>query len=198
MTRRSFLLCAAAPSLAACVTRSTARDVPTSYLQRGLASWYGEGDGYHGRQTASGERFDKNGLTAAHYDLPFGTYVQVRNLRNDRLVEVRINDRIPVETLNRGRVLDVSYGAAQRLRMVRDGVVPVEITLPPQGSRTNLTFLGFPADEPVAQRIGQIQRAHLQVAEVQQVVAPRHVHQLTDPALSRRIDLGEALRSHGR
>jgi len=129
MTRRSFLLGVAAPGLAACVARSAARDAPTGYVQRGLATWYGEGDGYHGRQTASGERFDKNGLTAAHYDLPFGTRVRVRNLRNDRLVDVRINDRIPVETLNRGRVLDVSYGAAQLLQMVRDGVVPVEITI---------------------------------------------------------------------
>lgn len=93
--------------------------------QRGLASYYGEGDGYHGRTTASGERFDKNKLTAAHYDLPLGTRVRVRNLKNDKKVVVKVNDRIPIETLRRGRVIDLSYGAAKVLSMVRDGVVPV-------------------------------------------------------------------------
>lgn len=93
--------------------------------QRGLASWYGLGDGYHGKRTASGERFDRSHLTAAHYDLPFGTRVKVTNLRNGRHVVVRINDRFPIETLQKGKIVDLSYRAAQLLDMVRDGVVPV-------------------------------------------------------------------------
>ncbi len=94
-------------------------------IQRGLASWYGKGDGYHGRRTASGERFDRDKLTAAHFNLPFGSRVRVRNLNNDRKVVVRINDRFPIQTLRKGRIIDLSYRAAKELRMVEAGVVPV-------------------------------------------------------------------------
>lgn len=93
--------------------------------QRGLASWYGQGDGYHGRTTANGERFDKNKLTAAHYSLPFGTRVRVKNLNNGKTVEVRINDRFPIQTLRKGRIIDLSYAAAKALDMVEAGVVPI-------------------------------------------------------------------------
>jgi rare lipoprotein A len=95
--------------------------------EEGLASWYGRGDGYHGKITASGERFDRNKLTAAHFSLPFGTWVRVINKKNGRQVKVRINDRIPIETLRKGRIIDLSYKAAQELKMVADGVVPVEV-----------------------------------------------------------------------
>ena len=93
--------------------------------QRGLASWYGHGDGYDGKITANGERFDKNKLTAAHFTLPFGTKVRVHNLQNGRKVVVRINDRFLVETLQKGRIIDLSYDAAKELRMVRAGIVSV-------------------------------------------------------------------------
>ena len=129
MERRLFVLGLVVPVLAACATKTPAPGLASRYVQRGFASWYGHGDGYHGKLTASGERFDKNRLTAAHYDLPFGTRVRVRNLVNNRQVDLRINDRVPVETVNKGRILDVSYAAAKRLRMVGDGVVPVEITV---------------------------------------------------------------------
>ncbi len=95
--------------------------------QEGLATWYGRGDGYHGKITASGERFDRNKLTAAHFSLPFGTWVRVINKKNGRQVKVRINDRIPIETLRKGRIIDLSYKAAQQLKMIADGVVPVEV-----------------------------------------------------------------------
>lgn len=97
----------------------------TSKRQEGLASWYGKGDGYHGKKTASGERFDRDQLTAAHYSLPFGTEVRVTNKRNGKKVVVRINDRYPIETLRKGRIIDVSYKAAEILGMIQDGVVPV-------------------------------------------------------------------------
>ena len=96
-----------------------------SKKQEGLASWYGKGDGYHGKKTANGERFDRNKLTAAHYSLPFGTEVRVTNKKNGKKVVVRINDRYPIETLRKGRIIDLSYKAAQILDMIRDGVVPV-------------------------------------------------------------------------
>lgn len=100
-------------------------------VQDGLASWYGHGDGYHGKTTASGERFDKNKLTAAHYSLPFGTRVRVTNQKNGRTVVVKINDRYPISTLRKGRIIDLSYRAAQELAMVRDGVVPVRLEVLP-------------------------------------------------------------------
>ena len=127
--RRVLVIGLMTPVLAACATKTPAPGPPSRRVQRGLASWYGHGDGYQGKRTASGERFDKHRLTAAHDDLPFGTRVCVRNVRNDHQVDLRINDRIPVETVKKGRILDVSYAAAQRLRMVTDGVVPVEITV---------------------------------------------------------------------
>lgn len=95
--------------------------------ERGLASWYGVGDGYHGRRTASGERFNREALTAAHFSLPFGTHVRVTNLKNGKQTVVRINDRFPRSTLEKGRIIDLSYRAAQALEMVRDGVAPVVI-----------------------------------------------------------------------
>ena len=89
---------------------------------RGWASWYGY-DG-SGNRTATGERYNPEGLTAAHRSLPFGTRVRVTNTRNGRSVVVRINDRGP---FIRGRIIDVSAGAARRLRMISSGVAPVRV-----------------------------------------------------------------------
>lgn len=94
---------------------------PASGVQRGMATFYG--DEQHGGPTASGERFDKSKMTAAHRTLPFGTRVRVTNTRNGRSVEVRINDRGPYG--KRGRIIDVSEAAARRLDMIEAGVVPV-------------------------------------------------------------------------
>ncbi|HEX2687327.1 MAG TPA: septal ring lytic transglycosylase RlpA family protein [Kofleriaceae bacterium] len=90
-------------------------------VQRGMATFYGEEQ--QGGPTASGERFDKRQLTAAHRNLPFGTRVRVTNTRNGRSVEVRINDRGPYG--NRSRIIDLSEAAARRLDMISAGVVPV-------------------------------------------------------------------------
>jgi rare lipoprotein A len=90
--------------------------------QRGNASWYG--GKFHGRQTASGEIYNKEEMTAAHRKLPFGTLVRVTNRINGRSVTVRINDRGPYSS---GRILDVSEAAARKLGMLDDGVVPVTL-----------------------------------------------------------------------
>jgi len=90
-------------------------------VQEGLASWYG-GE-HHGGPTASGERFNKNAMTAAHRRLKMNTRVRVTNKRNGRSVEVRINDRGPY-----GRaVIDLSEAAAKKLDMIDAGIVPVRI-----------------------------------------------------------------------
>jgi len=94
------------------------------YSQTGVASWYG--GKFHGRRTASGEVYDMYELTAAHRTLPFGTVVRVTHLENRRSVEVRITDRGP---FIKGRVIDLSYAAAKRLDMIRDGVARVKLVV---------------------------------------------------------------------
>jgi peptidoglycan lytic transglycosylase len=97
-------------------------------VQRGLASWYGPS--FHGHRTASGERYDMRGMTAAHPTLPFGTLVEVRNLESGRQVTVRINDRGP---FGKHRIIDLSYAAARQLGMVAPGTLPVELYLAAAG-----------------------------------------------------------------
>ncbi|NBA97088.1 septal ring lytic transglycosylase RlpA family protein [Pseudomonas sp. R5(2019)] len=92
------------------------------YDKKGVASYYGSR--HHGKRTASGERFNQHGLTAAHRSLPFGTRVRVTNLSNDRYVVVRINDRGPH---TRGRLIDLSRAAADKLGMLRSGTARVRI-----------------------------------------------------------------------
>lgn len=89
----------------------------------GKASWYG--GKFHGRKTASGERFNKNALTAAHRKLPFGSKVRVTHLGNQKSVVVRINDRGPFG--NKGRIIDLSEAAAVRLGMKNAGVARVKL-----------------------------------------------------------------------
>lgn len=97
---------------------------PARAAQYGLASYYGPE--FSGRATASGEIFDQQGLTCAHKDLPFGTRIKVTNMKNDRWVIVRVNDRGPWVS---GRIVDLSYSAAKKLDMVADGVVRVKIEI---------------------------------------------------------------------
>lgn len=92
-------------------------------VQEGYATWYG--GSHHGGPTASGERFNKNALTAAHRTLPMQTRVRVTNKRNGRTVDVRINDRGPFG--NRSRIIDLSEAAAKKLDMIDAGVVPVRV-----------------------------------------------------------------------
>lgn len=98
--------------------------VPGSYVEEGLASWYGVP--FHGRRAANGEIYDMYNLTAAHRTLAFESIVRVTNLKNGRQAEVRINDRGPfVEN----RIIDLSLRAAQELDMVAMGLVPVRLEL---------------------------------------------------------------------
>lgn len=115
--------------LSACGSRPDVSVLPapereTVFLNEGQASYYGAR--HHGRKTASGERFNKNALTAAHKTLPFGSKVRVTNLRNQRSVVVRINDRGPYA---KRRVIDLSEQAAREIGMIRSGVAPVRLEL---------------------------------------------------------------------
>lgn len=91
-------------------------------LGSGVASYYGKR--FHGRLTANGERFNMNAMTAAHKTLPFGTKVRVTNARNGRSVVVRINDRGPFV---RGRTIDLSKSAAQKIGMIGSGHAKVKL-----------------------------------------------------------------------
>ena len=90
--------------------------------QTGKASWYG--GRWHGRRTASGERFNQFQMTAAHKKLAFGTQVRVTNQRNGQSCIVRINDRGPFV---RGRVIDLSTAAAKKIGAYSAGIVPVKL-----------------------------------------------------------------------
>ncbi|WP_306292803.1 septal ring lytic transglycosylase RlpA family protein [Hydrogenophaga sp. H7] len=91
-------------------------------LEKGLASWYGSK--FHGRRTASGERYDRHAMTAAHRTLPFGTRVRVRSVVTGKEVVVRINDRGPFK---RSRVIDLSQAAFNALGLQGRGVTQVEL-----------------------------------------------------------------------
>lgn len=92
------------------------------FSQKGLASWYGKD--FHGKKTSSGEIYDMYAESAAHKTLPLGTIVRVRNLDNNREMEIRINDRGPFVT---GRIIDLSYACATKLGVVEPGTAPVEV-----------------------------------------------------------------------
>ncbi len=102
--------------------KPTPTPAPIVQGEEGLASWYGYP--YHGRRTASGEIYNMYAISAAHRTLPFGTEVRVRNLENGHEVVVRINDRGPFVE---GRIIDLSYAAAQTIRMQGTAHVRLEI-----------------------------------------------------------------------
>jgi len=114
--------------------------------QVGTASWYGEQ--FQGKQTASGEPFDMRDFTAAHPSLPLGTLVKVTNVSNGKAVVVRINDRGPVVE---GRIIDVSYTAAQALGFKERGVQTVRLELyQPRDSRPDYSKTTVALLQPVA------------------------------------------------
>ena len=104
-----------------CASSSYAR---TEYLdyQEGVASWYGPK--FHGRLTANGERYDMDGVSAAHLTFKFGTLVKVTDLETGRAIIVRINDRGPYV---KGRIIDLSREAARRLGILEKGIAKVRV-----------------------------------------------------------------------
>ena len=116
---------AVAAALPACTSSRPARPTtsgkhPSGALQIGKATWYATGT-----MTASGERFDKRAMTAAHRTLPFGTVVAVTHRKSKRQVTVRINDRGPFGS--KQRIIDLSEAAAERLGIIDEGVAPVTV-----------------------------------------------------------------------
>ena len=104
--------------------------VDYSYDETGIASWYGPG--FHGRQTANGEIYDQQALTAAHPTLPMPTLVRVTNLENGKVLDLRINDRGPFKN---GRIIDVSRRGAELLGFLNQGIAKVRVQVLEQESR---------------------------------------------------------------
>jgi rare lipoprotein A len=126
-------------------TRKTNSPNSKAY-QVGTASWYGQQ--FEGRQTASGEPFEMRDFTAAHPSLPLGSFVKVTNLRNGKVVVVRINDRGPFVD---DRIIDVSYNAARALGFKERGVQRVRLDLyQPTNYRTNSRPTTVALLQPVA------------------------------------------------
>lgn len=100
------------------------------YKARGTASWYGTK--FHKRKTSSGEKYDMYALTAAHKTLPLPTYVRIKNLKNGQEAIVKVNDRGPFHS---SRIIDLSYGAAAKLKIFPEGTAPVEIEALEMGKR---------------------------------------------------------------
>ncbi|MCP5076507.1 MAG: septal ring lytic transglycosylase RlpA family protein [Psychromonas sp.] len=96
----------------------------TEFSEQGYASWYG--NKFHGHLTSNGERYDMYTMSAAHKNLPLPSYVEVTNLENNKKVIVRVNDRGP---FHEGRIIDLSYAAADKLDIVKSGTGKVEIKL---------------------------------------------------------------------
>lgn len=125
-----------APSSSPQIKPEVSKQAKPKPYQVGTASWYGED--FVGKPTASGEPYDMYDMTAASLTIPLGSYVRVTNLRNGRAVVVRVNDRGPVVP---GRIIDVSYGAAEALQFRNKGLQRVRLDLvhPPQPKPTYQT-----------------------------------------------------------
>lgn len=118
--------------------RYSVMESSSGYRERGVASWYGKK--FHGNLTSNREPYDMYAMTAAHKSLPLPTYVRVRNLSNNRTVVVRVNDRGPFV---HNRIIDLSYSAALKLDMVKDGTSLVEVEA--------ISFDAPPGDRPARQ-----------------------------------------------
>jgi len=127
---RAFLIFIFSIILSSCSLPVSREPYAPGYIERGIASWYGEE--FHGRPTSSGEIYDMHALTAAHKLMPLGTVAKVTNLENGRSVTVKINDRGPFID---DRIIDLSYGSAGSIDMVETGLAPVEIEVLKWGER---------------------------------------------------------------
>jgi peptidoglycan lytic transglycosylase len=152
----------AAIALSGCARKSRAAlpapvSVPaqTGATETGMASWYGEP--YHGRRAASGEVYDMERFTAAHRTLPFNTWVEVTDLDNGKIVNVRITDRGPFVD---GRIIDVSLAAARSLDMLGRGTARVRLKIIPAPARDYDPEPAAPATGPYAVQAGAFSDPH--------------------------------------
>lgn len=134
-------------------------DSSSDYAEKGIASWYGTK--FHGRRTSSGEPYDMYAMTAAHKSLPLPTYVEVTNLKNNRRVIVKVNDRGP---FHENRIIDLSYAAAYRLGILGKGTGFVEVRAINPGEPAAVSRVARTAPAPAPESpAGKINNMYLQV-----------------------------------
>jgi rare lipoprotein A (peptidoglycan hydrolase) len=114
--------------------------VNENYEESGMASWYGDGDGFHGGKTANGETYNMNDLTAAHRTLPLPSIVKITNLESGKSIIVRINDRGPFA---KNRIIDVSRKVAKILEFHNKGTTKVRVKYLKKETDEMLRKLGF-------------------------------------------------------
>lgn len=198
--RRIILICLVLSMSCGCVLFRREPSPPRiKPVEVGWASWYGEP--FHGRKTASGEVYDMYQLTAAHKTLPLGTRVMVTHLKNDRSVMVTVNDRGPFV---RGRIIDLSYVAAQSLGMIKEGVAKVRIEIiagkPPSAPSSEGSFavqVGSFIDRTNALRLAETLQKSYQDVFITQLEATEHTYyrvrvgkfQTRDAAYQRAVSL---------
>lgn len=124
-----FVVISSLFTISCCIPES-GKQTDDCFIDSGTASWYGEY--FHGKLTASGEKYDTETLTAAHKTLPFNTVVRVVNTENEKSVEVRINNRGP---FTGDRIIDLSRKAARKIDIIDDGLAEVELYLIKEGDR---------------------------------------------------------------
>lgn len=130
----------AAGALVGCASTTRLESPNRGTTQEGLASWYGAK--FHGRPTASGETYDMNRISAAHKQLPLGTVVLVKNQDNGKKLRVPINDRGP---FIKGRIIDLSVGAARQLEMFGQGLANVRIKVVRLAPKRRQLPISYPA-----------------------------------------------------
>ena len=177
------------------------------YREKGTASWYGSK--FHGRRTSSGEPYDMHLATAAHKSLPLPTYAEVTNLDNGRKVIVKINDRGPFKD---DRIIDMSYGAALRLDMIKTGTARVEVRAidvgggseiadtQPAKTVTSDTWLqagAYSREDGARQLAGKLERSDLSPVSIREVdglyrvwLGPYADASEVDRVIDRAVELG--------
>ncbi|MEM7468811.1 MAG: septal ring lytic transglycosylase RlpA family protein [Pseudomonadota bacterium] len=151
------------------------------FKERGIASWYGKK--FHGRKTSSGEVYDMYKMTAAHKNLPLPTYVEVRNLDSNKVITVRVNDRGPFHA---GRIIDLSYAAAQKLGIVANGTGRVEIRVVDGSAGTTYAENSSRQGAPVSTRGGETITETVAKAAVDNAVAVVQNETNLDPVVVER------------
>lgn len=140
----------AAGALVGCASTTRLESPNRGTTQKGLASWYGAK--FHGRPTASGETYDMNRISAAHKQLPLGTVVMVKNRDNGKKLRVPINDRGP---FIKGRIIDLSVGAARQLEMFGEGLANVRIKVVRLAPKRRQLPISYPAPDRRASKAKQ-------------------------------------------
>lgn len=168
------------------------------FKQKGNASWYGTK--FHGKRTSSGETYDMYAMTAAHKTLPIPSYVKVTNLDNDKQIVVKVNDRGPFHT---GRIIDLSYVAALKLDIVKNGTGRVEIEAINVSSgnqaKANQVFVqvGAFSDKQNAQQIHDKLAAASIESDIHKVVvnARKHIYRVRIGPFDQRDEAGNMVKN---